>query len=85
MIRYYSDGRADLFADMVLLGLGLLMLICPLWILEVIGNIHCRLAFISCSILVFMLLVSLLTPARPSEAFAATAASVLAVNSVDHH
>lgn len=73
-IQYYSDRRVDFFADMVLLGLGIFMLICPLWILDVIKNTKCRLVFISCSILFFLLLVSLLTPARSSEALAATAA-----------
>jgi hypothetical protein len=73
-IRYYSDRRVDMFADIVLLGLGLVLLICPLWVLDVVRNTECRLAFISCSILIFMLLVSLLTPAGPSEALAATAA-----------
>ena len=72
----YSDARVDLVVTVLLLVLGLVMLIVPLWILDVIRNTQYRLAFISCAIVIFLLLISGLTAARPSEALAGTAAYV---------
>lgn len=52
------------------------MLIAPLWILDAVGTKRAQLQVISVFILVFLVLVSTITVARPFESLAATAALV---------
>jgi len=63
-----------MFANFFLLTLGLVMLICPLWVLDYLQGTEERLGFISGAIVLFLLLISSLTSAKPSEALAGTAA-----------
>jgi len=70
----YSDSSVDGTVHILQLVMGLAMLIAPLWILKSVDSTTTRLASISGFIVIFLLLVSFLTPCRVYEAFGATAA-----------
>ncbi|KAI9867436.1 MAG: hypothetical protein M1813_008994 [Trichoglossum hirsutum] len=72
--HYHSDTRMELFVTIVIVSIGLLMLIAPLWVLMFVGNQIKRLAIITAFIIVFLLLISTVTVAKPFESLAATAA-----------
>lgn len=78
-IHYISDHRIDLFINMIITAVGLVMLITPLWILAFVKPMTSRLSIITAFICVFLLLVTSLSVARPSELLAATAAYVFAI------
>lgn len=64
----------ELFVAIIIVSIGLLMLIAPLWVLMFVGNQIKRLAIITAFIIVFLLLISTVTVAKPFESLAATAA-----------
>jgi sterol desaturase/sphingolipid hydroxylase (fatty acid hydroxylase superfamily) len=70
----YSDSYLDAFVHLLQLIVGVLMLIGPLWILNAIQDPHGKLAFISGAMVLFLLIITVLTAAKASEALAATAA-----------
>ncbi|MCJ1248357.1 hypothetical protein MMC30_005574 [Trapelia coarctata] len=76
LIRYHSDVRIEKFITAVVTLCGALMLIAPLWILDAVGTKRAQLEVISVFIVVFLVLVSSITVARPFESLAATAALV---------
>ena len=60
-----EDERAEAVLNRVILLIGLLMLVGPLWILEFLKTITHSLAVITCFIILFRFLVSFATAARP--------------------
>lgn len=77
-IEFHRDSVVDKFVTCVTVMLGLAMLIGPLWILQHISaqqpNLEARLAVITGFLILFTILLSVTTVARPSEVLAATAA-----------
>ncbi len=73
-IHYISDKRIDLVISTIILLLGLAMLITPLWILAFVGDLVTRLAIICAFIVLFVVLLSITTVAKPFESLAAAAA-----------
>lgn len=73
-ISYYSDERMDRFTSAVLLVIGVVMLITPIWILEALNGIRYKLAVITIYVFVFLLILSLAMYTKPFEALGATAA-----------
>ncbi|CAG9972447.1 unnamed protein product [Clonostachys byssicola] len=73
-ISYYSDKRMDRFTSAILLIIGVVMLITPIWILEALNGIRYKLAVITTYIFVFLLILSLAMYTKPFEALGATAA-----------
>ena len=59
---------------MIVIIVGFLMLLVPLWILEFVVNEVPRLAIISGFMTLFLILISSITVAKPFETLAATAA-----------
>ena len=71
---FFSDEKMDRYLAICILGLGLIMLIAPLWILAFLGELVPRLAVISAFVLLFVVLLSFTTVAKPFESLAAAAA-----------
>lgn len=71
---YSSDAKIEQFASLVILSLGVVMLVAPLWILEFVHEPINRLGLITAFIVLFVTLVSLATVAKPFESLAAAAA-----------
>ncbi len=74
MITYTSDKRIDRFITVIIIGVGTLMLIAPMWILQALEDAKRKLAVITAFIAVFLGLFSSMTDAKPFETLAATAA-----------
>ncbi|KAK1544994.1 hypothetical protein CPAR01_02496 [Colletotrichum paranaense] len=73
-VTYYSDKRMDSFASAVIIAIGVLMLITPIWTLQALTDLKAKLAVITVFIFVFLLVLSLAMVAKPFEALGATAA-----------
>ncbi|KAK1671996.1 hypothetical protein BDP55DRAFT_274936 [Colletotrichum godetiae] len=73
-VSHYSDKRMDSFASAVIIAVGVLMLITPIWILQALTDLKAKLAVITAFIFVFLLVLSLAMVAKPFEALGATAA-----------
>ena len=73
-VHYSSDEKIDRFVATVIMGLGLIMLIAPLWILAFLEGLTPRLGVISAFIVLFVTLLSVTTVAKPFESLAAAAA-----------
>lgn len=73
-VHYYLDKKIDRFITTFIMGLGLVMLIAPLWILAFVGGLVQRLGVISAFIVLFVALISVTTVAKPFESLAAAAA-----------
>ena len=73
-VHYISDARIDHFVTIFIMSIGLIMLIAPLWILTYLGGLARRLAVISAFIVLFVVLISWTTIAKPFESLAAAAA-----------
>ena len=71
--KYFSDKRVDRCVYVLIVILGLLMLIGPLWWLSFELDSSRRLGIITGFIVLFTLLMGGATNARPFEAMAATA------------
>ncbi|RDL33932.1 Uncharacterized protein BP5553_08300 [Venustampulla echinocandica] len=74
VITYTSDKRIDRFITVVVVGIGSVMLIAPMWILQAMPNSRYKLAVITTFIVAFLGMVSYTTIAKPFETLAATAA-----------
>lgn len=79
VIMYTSDKRIDRFITVVIIGIGTVMLLVPMWILNAVNNNNIKLAVITAFVVVFLGLVSYATVAKPFETLAATAAQVTLV------
>ena len=73
-VWYSADEKIDRFIATVIMGLGLIMLIAPLWILAFVEGLIPRLGVISAFIVLFLVLLSITTVAKPFESLAAAAA-----------
>ena len=75
---YSEEGRIDKFVTCVTIGLGLVMLIAPLWLLQYVysaePDMKARLKIITGFLIAFTIFVSIVAVARPFEVLAATAA-----------
>lgn len=74
VITYTSDKRIDRFITILVVGIGVVMLIAPMWILQAVPSNSYKLAVITTFIVVFLGIVSYATVAKPFETLAATAA-----------
>ncbi|KAI1384466.1 uncharacterized protein F4822DRAFT_364605 [Hypoxylon trugodes] len=73
-VTYYSDKRIDSFASGIIVAIGVIMLIAPLWILQFLaGSVH-KLIVITLFVFVFLIILSIAMAAKPFEALGATAA-----------
>jgi hypothetical protein len=72
--KYFSDKRIDCFITVIIMALGTVMLIIPMWILPNVKGINPKLGTITAFTILFLGLVSYATVAKPFEALAATAA-----------
>ena len=73
-VHYISDAKIDHFVTVFIMSIGLIMLIAPLWILTYLGGLARRLAISSTFIVLFVVLISWTTVAKPFESLAAAAA-----------
>ncbi|KAL8784969.1 MAG: hypothetical protein Q9213_003630 [Squamulea squamosa] len=75
---YSEEERIDKFVTCVTIGLGLIMLIAPLWLLQYFysaeQDMKARLKIITAFLIGFTVLLSVVAVARPFEVLAATAA-----------
>lgn len=76
MVTYFSDRRMDNFASGVIIGVGMVMLIVPLWILAAMANTTAKLVVITLFVFLFLLILSFAIASKPFEALGATAAYV---------
>ncbi|KAG4436525.1 hypothetical protein IFR05_007999 [Cadophora sp. M221] len=74
VITYTSDKRIDRFVTVLIVGIGTVMLLAPMWILQALDRSVLKLAVITVFVVVFLGLVSYATVAKPFETLAATAA-----------
>jgi hypothetical protein len=74
LVTYTSDKRIERFVTLVIVGVGTVMLLAPMWILQAVHNDNYKLAVITAFVVVFLGLVSSATVAKPFETLAATAA-----------
>lgn len=72
-VSLHDEERAEAFFTRATMLLGLAMLIGPLWILESVSGPLQRLGVITSFILLFFILVSFITTAKPFESLAAAA------------
>ena len=63
-VHYFSDEKIDRFIVALIMSLGPIMLIAPLWILAFLGGLTARLAVISAFIVLFVALLSVITGAK---------------------
>jgi hypothetical protein len=75
-VHYSSDEKVDRFVGAIILLLGVMMLIAPLWILKFVPSTLNRLGVISTFIVLFVVLLSFTTVAKPFESLAAAAGYV---------
>lgn len=75
VITYISDKRIEKFATAIIVIVGLVMIITPMWILQALGGrtVH-KLGTITAFIVGFLGIVSYATAAKPFETLGATAA-----------
>ncbi|KAI1128640.1 hypothetical protein F5Y10DRAFT_240197 [Nemania abortiva] len=80
-ISYYSDRRMDAFASGVIVFIGAVILLIPLWILQALESLKIKLAVITAFVFIFLVVISLAMVSRPLEALGASAvyAAVLMV------
>ncbi|RYC58904.1 hypothetical protein CHU98_g7302 [Xylaria longipes] len=75
-VSYYSDKRMDTFASSIIVGLGIILLLAPLWILYALKSSVLKLAVITVFVATFLIILSFAMVAKPFEALGATAAYV---------
>ncbi|KIN05273.1 hypothetical protein OIDMADRAFT_78820, partial [Oidiodendron maius Zn] len=73
-VHYFSDELMDRCVTMVIVSVGTLMLVAPMWILQALGSQQQKLWVITAFLLSFVVMISHATMARPFEILAATAA-----------
>ncbi|PVH88906.1 hypothetical protein DL98DRAFT_622567 [Cadophora sp. DSE1049] len=74
VITYTSDKRIDRFVAVLIVWIGTVMLLVPMWILQALDKSNHKLGVITAFVVVFLGLVSYATVAKPFETLAATAA-----------
>lgn len=73
-IFYHSDDLIAAFDSGLVVLIGLLMLVAPIWVLYAVNATKDRLGVITVFVTAFLLLLQLLTMASPAEVLAAAAA-----------
>ncbi|KAF2968578.1 hypothetical protein GQX73_g4999 [Xylaria multiplex] len=73
-VSYYSDKRMNTFASAIIVSLGAILLLAPLWILYVLERSALKLAVITIFITTFLVILSFIMVAKPFEALGVTAA-----------
>ena len=73
-VHYHDDAKIDHAVAVIILALGVVMIVSPLWILEFTHGPNKRLGIITLFIVLFISLLSITTVARPFESLAAAAA-----------
>jgi hypothetical protein len=73
-VHYHDDAKIDHAVAVIILTLGVIMIISPLWILEFTHGANKRLGIITLFIILFISLLSITTVAKPFESLAAAAA-----------
>ena len=73
-VSYYSDRRVDHFVSVLIVGVGVGMLIAPLWVLQALDSATVKLAVITVFVSFFLIMISFLMVAKPFEALGSTAA-----------
>ncbi|KAH0436420.1 hypothetical protein CcaCcLH18_04440 [Colletotrichum camelliae] len=73
-VSYYSDKRMNAFASALIIAIGVVMLLTPIWVLQAMGDLKGKLAVITVFVFIFLLVLSLAMVAKPFEALGATAA-----------
>ena len=76
-LYYHSDESVQAFDSGLVMLIGLVMLLAPIWILNAVKGTSDRLRVITVFVTAFLLLLQVVTIAKPSETLAATAACVL--------
>ncbi|KAK7755882.1 hypothetical protein SLS62_002169 [Diatrype stigma] len=71
---YFKDERMDRFASVLIVSVGMVMLVTPLWILQSMAVLDMKLVVITVFVSVFLLVSSYFMAAKPFEALGATAA-----------
>ena len=74
LVTYFSDKKVDRFITIVIVGIGTVMLIAPLWNLQALTTPILKLGTITAFIMLFLTIISYATVAKPFETLAATAA-----------
>ncbi|KAJ8126334.1 hypothetical protein O1611_g7303 [Lasiodiplodia mahajangana] len=74
IVSYYSDERINTFASAVIVSLGAILLLVPLWILYALNNSALKLAVITAFVASFLIILSFAMVAKPFEALGVTAA-----------
>ncbi|KAJ3577101.1 hypothetical protein NPX13_g3466 [Xylaria arbuscula] len=73
-VSYYSDKRMNTFASGIIVGVGAILLLVPLWILYALQRPELKLAVITVFVAAFLIILSFAMVAKPFEALGATAA-----------
>ncbi|KAI8673744.1 hypothetical protein NCS55_00695600 [Fusarium keratoplasticum] len=73
-VSYYSDSRMDKTASVVIVAVGIVMLITPIWVLQAMDGLRAKLGVITAFVLIFLLALSFAMASKPFEALGATAA-----------
>lgn len=73
-VYYTLNRRIDMFVNVIIALIGLIMLIVPLWVLAFVTWVVHRLAIITTFVVIFLCFVSFTTVARPFETLGAAAA-----------
>jgi hypothetical protein len=73
-VHYHDDAKIDHAVAVIILALGVVMIVSPLWILEFTHGPNKRLGIITLFIVLFISLLSVTTVAKPFESLAAAAA-----------
>ncbi|KAK4226716.1 hypothetical protein QBC38DRAFT_392594 [Podospora fimiseda] len=73
-LSYYSEKRKDAFSSGVIVLIGAVVLIVPIWTLQALETLQSKLAVITAFILILLAVVSLTMATRPYEAWAIAAA-----------
>jgi hypothetical protein len=75
-IQSYSEKRLDNFASGIIVTIGAVMLMAPLWIMQFLNSSVSKLVVITVFNSAFLLVMSFIMVAKPFEALGATAAQV---------
>ncbi|RSL53118.1 hypothetical protein CEP53_007849 [Fusarium sp. AF-6] len=73
-VYYSSDARMDKTVSVVIVAVGIIMLITPIWALQAMDGLKAKLGVITAFVLIFLLVLSFAMASKPFEALGATAA-----------
>ena len=73
-VHYHDDTKINHAVTLIILTFGVAMIVSPLWALEFVHGSTKRLGIITLFIVLFVILLSVTTVAKPFESLAAAAA-----------